>query len=137
MGKFPCIAIILLIALASSCGCISDEEENTPESTVATYYRGLNERNADMVLSTLAYSVIDDAGGEKAIIAALNETMNDLQENKLVFEIDTIATTIRGYKATVELQLKMYPKGTQDVSLIPYTFDLITERGIWKIQDIG
>ena len=137
MGKFPYIAIILLIALASSCGCISDEEENTPESAVATYYRGLNERNAEMVLSTLADSVIDDAGGEKAIMAALNETMNDLQENNLVFEIDTIATTIRGYKATVELQLKMYPKGTQDVSLIPYTFELITERGIWKIQDIG
>ncbi len=90
-----------------------------------------------MVLSTLADSVIDDAGGEKAIMAALNETMNDLQENNLVVEIGTITTTIRGYKATVELQLKMYPKGTQDVSLIPYTFELITERGIWKIQDIG
>jgi len=137
MGKFPYIAIILLIALASSCGCISDEEENTPESTVATYYRGLNERDSEMVLGTLADSVIDDAGGEKAILAALDETMEDLEENDLVFEIDTITSTIRGYRATVELQLRMYPRGTQDVSLIPYTFELITERGIWKIEDIG
>jgi hypothetical protein len=90
-----------------------------------------------MVLGTLADSVIDDAGGEKAILAALDETMEDLEENDLVFEIDTITSTIRGYRATVELQLRMYPRGTQDVSLIPYTFELITERGIWKIEDIG
>lgn len=136
MGKFPYIALILIIAAASSCACIGGEEENTPESVVTTYYRGLNERDAEMVLSTLADSVIDDAGGEKAILSALNETMSDLEDNNLVFEIDTLETFIRGYQATVELQLRMYPKGTEDVSLIPYTFELITERGIWKIQDI-
>ncbi|MDD4281822.1 MAG: hypothetical protein PHW58_06315 [Candidatus Methanofastidiosa archaeon] len=137
MGKFPYIAFILFIALVSSCACIGGEQENTPEATVRTYYQGLNDRNVSLVIGTLSKSVIENAGGTKAIQTALGETMADLDQYNLIFEIDTLQETIRGYQATVELELKIYPKGSENVSRIPYTFELIIEDGRWKIQDIN
>ncbi|HOP09458.1 MAG TPA: hypothetical protein PK718_07495 [Candidatus Methanofastidiosa archaeon] len=135
MGKIP--LIVFFIAIICLCGCIGPEEDSTPENTIQQYYKGLNERNPEKVLETLSQEVIDNAGGEKAILAALEDTINNLEENNLMFEIEEISSSIKGFQATVNAILKMYPVGSSDVSKMPYTFELILEDEKWKIKDIS
>ena len=134
MGKTPWI--VFFIAIICLCGCIGPQEENTPENTIQKYYEGLNDRNAQKVLETLSEDVIENAGGENAILEALEDTIRDLEEDNLVFEIENISSSIKGFQATVNATLKIYPKGSTDVSMIPYTFELVLENEKWKIKDI-
>jgi len=135
MGKIPWI--IFFIAIICISGCIGPEEESTPENTIQKYYEGLNERNAQKVLDTLSQDVIDNAGGEKAILASLEGTLSVLEEDKLIFEIDELSSSIKGFQATVSATLRLYPMGSSDVSMIPYTFELVLENEKWKIKDIS
>jgi len=135
MGKIPWI--LFFIVIICLCGCIGPREENSPENTIQKYYEGLNDRDPEKVLETLSQDVIDNAGGEKAILASLEDTINDLEDDKLVFEIDSLSSSIKGLQATVNATLRIYPMGSSDVSMIPYTFELVLENEKWKIKDIG
>ncbi|RZN49352.1 hypothetical protein EF808_02235 [archaeon] len=135
MGKLPYIIVLIGIVLFSS-ACIGDYEESTPENTVRTYYEGLNERNPQKVLGTLSEEVIENAGGRQVILASLEDTMEDLEEDELVFEIEEISSEITGLQATVEAHIILYPRGSDKVSRIPYTFSLVYEDERWKIRDI-
>jgi len=136
MGKIPWITFFI-IAIVFLCGCIGPDEDSTPEETIQKYYEGLNDRDAQMVMDTLSQDVIDNAGGEKAILEALEDTIDDLVDDNLIFEIDEISSSIRGFQATVTATLKIYPMGSTDISMIPYTFELILENEKWKIEDIS
>ncbi|MHC1598394.1 MAG: hypothetical protein ACXQS3_02160 [Candidatus Methanofastidiosia archaeon] len=138
MGKYPILALLILILVVGSCACIdTNSEEETPEDIIRIYYDGLNERDAQKIIRTLSSSVIDSAGGEKAILEALNDTFEDLETINLIFEIENISSHITGLSAIVDADLKIYPKGSTEVSRIPYSFKLIFENEKWKICDIG
>ncbi|HHN81179.1 MAG TPA: hypothetical protein ENN11_00970 [Methanomicrobia archaeon] len=135
MGKLPYIIVLIGIVLSSS-ACIGDYEESTPENTVRTYYEGLNERNPQKVLGTLSDEVIENAGGRQVILTSLEDTMEDLEEDELIFEVEEISSETTGLQATVEAHIKLYPRGSDKVSRIPYTFSLVYENERWKIRDI-
>ncbi len=138
MGKYPILALLILILVVGSCACIdSNSKEETPEDVIRIYYDGLNERDAQKVIRTLSSAVIDSAGGEKAILETLNDTFKDLEAINLIFEIENISSHITGLSAVVDADLKIYPKGSTEVSRIPYSFKLVFENEKWKICDIG
>jgi len=136
MGK-PLYVLFLITIVVTASGCLSGEEESTPENTVEKYYEGLNDRDPEQIIDVLSEDVIDSAGGEKNLLATLQGTVDDLEENSLVFEIEEMTSSIIGLQAIVEAHLKIYPKGATEASRIPYTFYLKLEDGAWKIQDIG
>jgi hypothetical protein len=135
MGKLPYIVVLIVLVLSVS-ACVGDQQESTPENTVRTYYEGLNERNPEKVLGTLSDEVIENAGGREIILSSLEDTMDDLEEDDLVFEIEEMSSDIKGLQATVEVRIMLYPRDSDKVSHIPYVFSLVYEDERWKIRDI-
>ncbi|MHC1605655.1 MAG: hypothetical protein ACXQTP_06785 [Candidatus Methanofastidiosia archaeon] len=129
-------SVFFIFLVLFSAGCIGNGN-NTPEDTIIKYYDGLNERNPQKVLETLSKEVIENAGGEKAVLASLEETIKDLEENDLFFEIREISSTISESEAIVNLKISISPKESSEVSVIPYTFALVLEDQKWKIKDVG